>query len=705
VRRPLYAWLVFCLCLAVASAAVAWATVVALRLDRSEAVARRQAAFEEDVRLALWRMDSAIAPVIARENSRPYFAYSAFYPAGAVYTRMFAPVDPGAVMLPSPILAEKPQYVLLHFQFDPQGVISSPQVPTGSMRDVAEARHLIKADLDKSAVLLAGFAEAGSLAELESRLPGAKRASGKMSGLAMNRVTKPGPDLTDEEISRMLHEGSRPQRLQQQAARSQNRGLAQQVEINADEYQARQQSITNNNSIAVASQYAQNIQAPPQTVEVSAMTPLWIGPGDRLVLARRLTIGGAEYVQGCLIDWTALQKELVASVSDTFPGARLEPVRETGSLNGARMLAAIPAAFVPGPVPQDDNGALSPLKIALMVVWASLLLAAGAIGALLGGAITLGERRGAFVSAVTHELRTPLTTFRIYTEMLAEGMVPDEAAKREYLATLRLEAERLSHLVENVLAYSRLERNRAGGPVEIMTVHALVDRAMPHLVARAKEAGMEVVVDGGAASTQSSPETLSRPCSTDACVGDNRRGDPVGRPVSRRTVADLQKSGKSVSDSGGSRSTSRLGRIRQCLTPIFRTRAAAAPTLCSSRQAGDLSVAVDASAVEQILFNLVDNAAKYASSSADKRITISSRSDGRFAAIAVSDHGPGISKRDARKLFRPFSKSARDAANSAPGVGLGLALCRRIARRLGGDLRLEKSAQGAAFVLTLPLAQ
>jgi K+-sensing histidine kinase KdpD len=55
-------------------------------------------------------------------------------------------------------------------------------------------------------------------------------------------------------------------------------------------------------------------------------------------------------------------------------------------------------------------------------------------------------------------------------------------------------------------------------------------------------------------------------------------------------------------------------------------------------------------------------------------------------------------------LFRPFSKSALDAARSAPGVGLGLALSRRLARALGGDLRLQHDGpDGVCFVLTLPI--
>ena len=56
----------------------------------------------------------------------------------------------------------------------------------------------------------------------------------------------------------------------------------------------------------------------------------------------------------------------------------------------------------------------------------------------------------------------------------------------------------------------------------------------------------------------------------------------------------------------------------------------------------------------------------------------------------------------ARQIFRPFERGSRNG-DPTPGVGLGLALARGIARDLGGDLELDSSATGARFTLRLPL--
>ena len=87
-------------------------------------------------------MDSALAPLMAEESARPYFTYSPLYPAERAFTNMFAEIERGDVLMPSPLLTFTSPQIRLHFQYGPDGRLSSPQVPAGNMRDLAENRYL-----------------------------------------------------------------------------------------------------------------------------------------------------------------------------------------------------------------------------------------------------------------------------------------------------------------------------------------------------------------------------------------------------------------------------------------------------------------------------------------------------------------------------------------------------------------------------------
>ena len=94
-------------------------------------------------------------------------------------------------------------------------------------------------------------------------------------------------------------------------------------------------------------------------------------------------------------------------------------------------------------------------------------LAVGAIasGSLLIAADTrrqllLAQKKTDFVSNVSHEFKTPLTSIRMFAELLDERRVSDPAKTADYLRIIRLEAERLTRLINNVLDFARLERNQ-----------------------------------------------------------------------------------------------------------------------------------------------------------------------------------------------------------------------------------------------------
>ncbi len=117
------------------------------------------------------------------------------------------------------------------------------------------------------------------------------------------------------------------------------------------------------------------------------------------------------------------------------------------------------------------------------------------------------------------------------------------------------------------------------------------------------------------------------------------------------------------------------------------------------------SLRTDLLSVEQILTNLADNAIKYAGG--DKpAVTISVHLTHRALSIRFADHGQGMEEEAKKTLFRPFSRSAGATSGRKPGVGLGLALSRDLARSIGGELALESSSEkGTTFLLTLPLGE
>ena len=779
-RKPWRPILILLILFGVFFSAMAWISRAALDLDHSEDQARRQALLEENVRLALWRMDTALTPLVASKNTIPavYFRYS--FTIDDILKGGGIRPSPTSKSLTSPLYSENHPYVILYFQLSPDGSILSPQLPDQAPESgedaVAVARRLLSKerledlrqvlDFDELAARQAEDSFAASRkpgVEISTRIKLERRSvaderreemedggragrSGDVYGNAPTpqdhaigeskriRTTvdqveaapgagsgeeKPfrgrgspeaavdedrGAKIQDElgatsGVTQAERAGPRALRPMQEAQQRRNViELDRRVRrANESANEARRQSMQNLEPLLASNEARRDVEgeglreeAPfdrfkkdstartskrkaarsgkvasvstETTVSKSAQVaggessktrnrkkkgeaktrsavvkkkirearltesgmnvalfkPLWYA--DHLLLMRKVVSGDGPVLQGCWLDWEAIRTWLLREAHDLLPEATLNPLSSKGADDRGRLLAALPAVLEPGTLPGAVETGLSPIQVALIIGWICAILAALAAAILLIGALTLSERRGAFVSAVTHELRTPLTTFRMYTEMLARGIVDGEEKRSRYLNTLYREAERLGHLVENVLSYARLEKGRKPGALEVVSLRDLIERTLPVLKERAEACGLSFEIEG------------------------------------------LEEYGEEKMQ-------------------------AAAP------------------AVERILFNLVDNAGKYAGEAKDKRILLSLDKIDRSLRFRLRDFGPGISPKQAGRLFKPFSKSAFEAADNAPGIGLGLALCRQLAVQMGGRLTHERPPDGGAcFTLLLRLA-
>jgi two-component system OmpR family sensor kinase len=103
--------------------------------------------------------------------------------------------------------------------------------------------------------------------------------------------------------------------------------------------------------------------------------------------------------------------------------------------------------------------------------------------------------------------------------------------------------------------------------------------------------------------------------------------------------------------------------------------------------------------LHRVVRNLLDNARRYASG----EVTLSLQRSGALAVIRVCDHGPGVPPDLRERIFEPFYRLP-GASEREGGVGLGLALVKSIAQRLGGSVRCEeRPGGGACFVVELPV--
>ena len=109
---------------------------------------------------------------------------------------------------------------------------------------------------------------------------------------------------------------------------------------------------------------------------------------------------------------------------------------------------------------------------------------------------------------------------------------------------------------------------------------------------------------------------------------------------------------------------------------------------------------VDASLIERVLVNLLDNALKYTPPAAGILIGAKAVDDAMYCF--VEDEGPGLPSGNPEQLFEPFVRGQKESSIS--GAGLGLALCRSIVQAHGGTIQAAAvQPSGTRFEIHLPL--
>jgi two-component system, OmpR family, phosphate regulon sensor histidine kinase PhoR len=251
--------------------------------------------------------------------------------------------------------------------------------------------------------------------------------------------------------------------------------------------------------------------------------------------------------------------------------------------------------------------------------------------------------RADFLANASHELRTPLATLSGFIETLRGHARDDPGARERFLSIMQAQAGRMSRLIDDLMSLSRIELNEHVPPADE------VDLAL--------------------------------------CVTD----------------------------------------VLDAMTPLARERDVTLEPVLPAKRAA--RVIGDRDQITQVVQNLIDNALKYSPAGVAVRIAVESGLSAEaaaaglrpaavrlslltpdlagetYAALRVSDQGPGIARENLPRLTERFYRVEGQKSGERSGTGLGLAIVKHITNRHRGGLVVESApGQGTTFTAYFPLA-
>lgn len=475
-----------------------WATLANFELARTqswESTASKR-------RLALWRMDAYMMWALGTQQAIPPSHYLSFFTPEheSLWTRTGIPLnrfDRERLMERSPLYgSELPHpWIDLYFQVDGAGHWSSPQIPEEGnivMQHYARDEPLRRA--------LKDLRDSIEIAELHKRVD--------RSGAQTDPFIGPKTELALSDGKRAVLADSRG-RTQEFNARQRSVNWAQAALAPQPQcwpIPSNDPEVDEENRVESSGDEFSDVSV---SISEAPIRAIWLDtPGSKakkLLFVRTGTAGGQKFLQGFVADWAKLKREIFErmTIEEIFPDGDLIPVEEMSDDPELRetVMVSIPARLTAAELATHptaweawtslrNSGEWKTLNAWMFGGWGAAITVLGLAGWGFANLIRVSARRMEFAYAVTHELRTPLTTFRLYTDMLAAGLVPTEK-QQEYFDTLNRESGRLSGLVEDVLEYARLENHKIRLNPTTTNGESLLSAVAQDLETRCRQAGIE----------------------------------------------------------------------------------------------------------------------------------------------------------------------------------------------------------------------
>jgi two-component system phosphate regulon sensor histidine kinase PhoR len=252
--------------------------------------------------------------------------------------------------------------------------------------------------------------------------------------------------------------------------------------------------------------------------------------------------------------------------------------------------------------------------------------------------------RADFLANASHELRTPLASLAGFIDTLRGHAKDDPVARERFLGIMAAQAWRMARLIEDLMSLSRIELNEHIRPSDEVDLVLTVQDVMDALAPQAREAGVAFEADLGVRG-----ETL--------VIGDR---DQIVQVAQNLIDNALKYAGRG-------------GEVR---VELERGVTAEAAVALRNPQAARLAL-----------------------------LTPDHTGD-RYAALRISDSGPGIKREHLPRLTERFYRVEGQKSGERLGTGLGLAIVKHIVNRHQGGLAVESAeGDGAAFLVYFPLAQ